>query len=517
MDKEKSLITIDSIIKMKISFKNTFFQDVLFIALLLFIYFYLGFYDAIFASPGGIHFIRQTDSLSFVQVFYNDGNSIFQPRLFNLKNSGGHAACEFPIIYYITALLYHIFGEKEFLLRIVHLFIISIGLFLVFKMAKEILKDFYYAAFIVIFLFTSTVLGYYSVNYLPDIESLGFVMIGWFYFYKHSQFRKSKQIIYAYFFFGLAALIKPTYLINPLSIFSFLVVENYIFHLKKHADLMKIHLRGILCCILAVIAWSSFIIWYNQYYHSNSFLTSILPIWKINIKEIYTVYDILTNYWGTDYFAKYSLWFLCIAIFINLIIIKKSIRTLSILTATLFSGSVAYTLLFYSQLKDHDYYCLVFVPLVILILINFFDKVIKLFPSLSKSVFLKICLGGVLVIGLHQAELKLERRYSAKFYDDTKEIRNLKALRPKLDVLNIPDDATFIIFKDASQNSGLLFINKKGWLINESETAMATIRLLKNEGADYLILTMNKLKEYIKEDEFTIKIFDDGMVSVYEM
>ena len=60
-----------------------------------------------------MHFMRQTDSLLFlntsIMVF------IFEPQLFNLKNIDGRAACEFPILYYITSLLSNR-RQKDFLL-----------------------------------------------------------------------------------------------------------------------------------------------------------------------------------------------------------------------------------------------------------------------------------------------------------------------------------------------------------------------------------------------------------------
>ena len=61
------------------------------ISLLTIIFFYLGFGEQFFVGPHGIHYMRQTDSLSFASQFYNTGYDFFHPALFNLKNGNGNA------------------------------------------------------------------------------------------------------------------------------------------------------------------------------------------------------------------------------------------------------------------------------------------------------------------------------------------------------------------------------------------------------------------------------------------
>ena len=124
-----------------------------------------------------MHFMRQTDSLSFVSQYFNNGFHFFEPQLFNLKNIDGRAACEFPILYYITSLLYIIIGKKLFLLKFIHLIISFTGLFYVYRLSYLILKDYVYSILIALFLCTSTVFNFYAFNYLPDAPALGFVFV----------------------------------------------------------------------------------------------------------------------------------------------------------------------------------------------------------------------------------------------------------------------------------------------------------------------------------------------------
>ena len=139
------------------------------------IFFFFGFDKIFFSGPQGIHFIRQTDSLSFVSQYYNFGYDFFNPKIFNMDSVDGRAVSEFPIIYYLTALLYSIFGVKVYLLKILNLIISYIGVYCVYKVSYYILKDYVYAFLISLFLMTSTVFNYYSFNYLPDPSALAFV------------------------------------------------------------------------------------------------------------------------------------------------------------------------------------------------------------------------------------------------------------------------------------------------------------------------------------------------------
>jgi hypothetical protein len=140
------------------------YQFLLFVALLILLFFFLGQHKLIFLFPQGIHFIRQTDSLSFAYQYYENGFNFFEPQLFNLESTEGKAACEFPIIYFITSLIFLVIGKHFFVLKLLHLAIVYTGVFFIFKMLNHFIKDWVYATLITLFLFTSTVFNYYSFN-----------------------------------------------------------------------------------------------------------------------------------------------------------------------------------------------------------------------------------------------------------------------------------------------------------------------------------------------------------------
>ncbi len=66
-----------------------------FIGLLLIYYLFAGTFWQLFEFPQGIHFIRQTDSLSFLSNYYHFAAGFFEPQVFNLSSTDGKAANEF--------------------------------------------------------------------------------------------------------------------------------------------------------------------------------------------------------------------------------------------------------------------------------------------------------------------------------------------------------------------------------------------------------------------------------------
>ena len=116
----------------------------IFLLIIISLFFFLGFDKVFFLGPQGIHFMRQTDSLSFASQYFNNGYHFFNPQLYNLKNIGGNAACEFPITYYLTALLYSIFDKKVFILKLLHLIIVTIGVIFIFRLTLIYFRIIFY-------------------------------------------------------------------------------------------------------------------------------------------------------------------------------------------------------------------------------------------------------------------------------------------------------------------------------------------------------------------------------------
>jgi hypothetical protein len=174
---------------------------------------------AIGMDPQGIHFIRQTDSLAFASNYYHFGYGLFEPHTYSLESTDGAAACEFPLLYYITAMVYNLSGESFSVLRILHLTIISIGFLAAFQFIHRRITHFVIASALTLLVITSTVVMYYASNALVDSAALGFTLWGIERFDRYRTFQRSSDFRLSILLFTLAALLKITFAIWPLALF----------------------------------------------------------------------------------------------------------------------------------------------------------------------------------------------------------------------------------------------------------------------------------------------------------
>ena len=439
-----------------------------------------------------MHFMRQTDSLSFVSQYFNNGFHFFDPQLFNLKNIDGRAACEFPILYYLTSILYLILGKKLFLLKFIHLLISFTGLFYVYRLAYLILKDYVYSILIALFLCTSTVFNFYAFNYLPDAPALGFVFIAWYYVFHYQQSGAKSSGIKAFIFFTLSSLIKVTYLINPIAILVFylfmLLFKKHSFYNQQNPFLL---FKYGLISLLLVSSWNAYMLYYNQQYDSHSFNTTILPLWDLTNNDIHLIWsDYVMSYWYNSYFAKSSFHFIAILFLLSLIFIKKSNYNISLINGLLFLGCLCFSILFYAQFKDHDYYFLICIPFITLTLINGMKTLINIDLSEKYHRFFKAVFFLVVFAGINHSRHKLTERYEYSIDEYSQTGLLIDENRNAIDELNIPKDAKIILAPEPSQNGGLFYLDRMGWTINSKEgITKNAIRTFKMKGADFLLLS----------------------------
>ncbi len=494
------------------------YRNYIFIALLLLLYFILDYHNILFLRPQGIHFIRQTDGLSFVANYYKNGFHFFEPQMFNLQSTDGKAACEFPMLYYLTALLYVVFGEHEFILRLITLSIVSIGFCYLFKLLCLLLQDFVYALTFTFLFISSTILLYYTNNFIPDASAFGFTLIGWYFFFAGLKNKeKKKYFLLCFVFFLLASLLKVTYFINPLSaILSLFVIDLYSGSSTK--NLFKkntLPLSAFILSFLLTLSWNSYMLHYNSVNHDTYFFTHVLPIWSMDNNEIAIVWDHICNYWYSNYYYQSTLHVFLVLVIAGFLLIKKSDKQILIPSFILLLGSLCYFLLFFGPFKYHDYYFIALIPAIILVITNAFVAAKNKFPkwinhSVSKTLLILLC-----CLSLYYAKKRVHQRY-----DDTKDLYasigfKFADTREYLDSLSISENAKIIIVTDNSTNGGLYFINRSGWSVGDtSEASKINIKKYISQGADYILFTD---KKYVDLGLGGVKVGEKKGVLIYKL
>lgn len=500
-------------------FNKFWVQTMVFFLALIVIFFFLGYDDVFFLGPHGIHFIRQTDSLSFASQYFNKSFNFFETRIFNLSSTDGKAACEFPLTYYITAMLYAVFGKNMLTLKLLNLVILSSGVYAVFRMSYLLLRDYFYAAAVSLFLLNSTVFNYYAFNYLPDSPALGFTFLGWYFFFKYQEEHKRNTLSLSFVFFLLGSLIKVTYLINPLSILA-LAFYRLVFNradTEQRALIINILRLGI-GLIVIVLSWNIFILYYNSLNGSNYFNTSVLPIWDLSINQINEVWDSMRNYWHTKYFAQSSFHLLFVIVFFQFVFVKKSNFTLSFLTLLLLLGSLSYFILFYSQFRDHDYYFLAFMPLVVMFLISGVNILRNITANKYVHIAAKTVFSIVIIAGINYSRMKLTDRNEIASDMFTKIGFLIQENEKGIEKLNLPLDAKFVVAPDLTPNGGLFFLNRMGWNIEKAEDiTFAKIKSFKDLGADFLLIDDSSISHVADLEAFGKLIFKGKGIEIYSL
>jgi hypothetical protein len=233
-----------------------------------------------------MHDWRQADCASFAMMYYEHGMNFFEPKVYNLLMGGGHAAGEFPILYYFVAILYKIFGPNEFIFRVVFTLIFFVGLISLFHVVKRLTSSLFLAFLIPLLLFSSPLIMFFANNYLCDVSALSFVFVGLNFILKYRESSKTQAFWFSMFFFLLAALLKLNSAICFVAILGLFFFE-FVGWAKFGRDSGKMftHTRtniiGVLAVLLLTIGWYQWAIFYNEA-HSTSFLgTKSWPGWPV--------------------------------------------------------------------------------------------------------------------------------------------------------------------------------------------------------------------------------------------
>lgn len=471
------------------------YRNYIFLFLLLAVYLFSDFQTILFLRPQGIHFIRQTDCLSFVANYYKNGFDFFNPRVFNLISTDGRAACEFPILYYITAALYLLFHEKEFILRLLSVLIVSTGFFFLFKTLFSLLQDIVYSmAFCFLFL-SSAILLYYTNNFLPDAGAFGLTLTGWYFFFVFMKDRARVKIFFAaILLFTTASLIKVTYFIYPVAAVLTILTHDISGKTGIIATFQK-NFTPVLFFIvsfLAILSWNLYVIYYNKLNHDNYFLIQAQPFWSQSKQQIIETFDLIGNYWYSKYYYHSTWHFFVIVTIAGLIFIRKSEKLLLILTLFLTAGCACYFLLFFAQFRDHDYYFITFIPFIIFSVIHSFTVLKNRFPRVTGHTVSKILLVILCILSINYAKQKLSQRYQDKNVKFAMIGQKMSGMQHYLDSTGMPVGAKVIIVTDTTPNGGLYFINRSGWNISDtSETGAKKFASYIKQGAEYVLFTGN--------------------------
>ncbi|PKP53446.1 MAG: hypothetical protein CVT92_03905 [Bacteroidetes bacterium HGW-Bacteroidetes-1] len=342
-------------------------KKLIFILLLLLTGYFFGYYKLIGEGLIGDHIWRQADGLSIAQNFYQHGMRFFEPEIHNqVADHGfsGKSAGEFPLWYYLQAVVWKLTGPTPFTFRLFSLILTFIGLFAFYRVLQQIFKNDWVAFILPLLLFTSPVYAIYGISFLTDVPAFSLSLIAWYYIYLYFTKRTQKRLWTAMILFGLAGLLKISSLIGFVFLLLVFVLELFGFKSLKNKFLFaKSQSEWLAFIIIPVViaSWYFYARWFNHVHQVNYFLTGIWTYFDLNPAE---QKDYLGNIRDVMLYAFYSKSVLFLLLFgwiANFFLLGKMPRFAMLAALIVPVGVILYVILWSGAFRNHDYY---FIPLL---------------------------------------------------------------------------------------------------------------------------------------------------------
>ena len=482
---------------------------------------YLDYFKIFEMIPQGIHFMRQTDSLSIITHYIKSGMHFWEPGILNLESTDGKTASEFPLFYYLIALVYKLVGDHQNILKVFNTVVVFTGFFHIYKLFLQNTKDILLSIGITIFLSSSLVIYYYTNNYLPDATALGFTLIGCYYMYQGFVSDVSnRKVNLGLLLMILASLLKVSFFVYPATfVITYLVADILIQKTSIKLAFNKRWLTYVLFCLGIVLigSWVLFVKNYNQVNHGY-FLVKARSFFDADHIDRMEVKKNIIGWWADSYYPTLTKYFLTNFFIIALIRFNKTHTTKFILSMFSLLGVFVFFMLFFLQFKEHDYYFLAIVPALIIATFFSISSVQDLLPNQIGQWVLRFLVLYLCVSGLNQAKHKLWQRYGESKNDLYSIIgQKLDGYDKKLDEANISKDAKLIVIIDKNINAGLYCTRRFGWsMLDTSYRYLKAIPKCINQGATHFMLldtnfaSIPYIKYHIKD-----KVYSDSIVTLY--
>jgi hypothetical protein len=324
--------------------------------------------------PVSVHQWRQTDCLSLADNYYEGNWNLFSPSLhllFSDQESSGKSAGEFPILYYIVALLWKVFGKHEFIFRLLTVSISFAGLFSLFKLSYSLLKDLFWSLATVVFLFSSPIYVYYSNNFLINVPAFSFMLIALWFFHQFWQTGKNNQLYLSMLFFLLVGLLKISTLMSFVIIGLIFLLEtlNYVKFKTKGRVFTQPLKQGasFLVVIAGVVIWYLYASHYNSVHGGKYTLNYIQTYWSTGLDQIHAALKSLKNFIVFQVMSLPSFLYIILCLLYLVANFRKLEMIWRIAIPVLMIGYYCFIMLFFYSLNSHDYYHIDFliIPLVI--------------------------------------------------------------------------------------------------------------------------------------------------------
>lgn len=470
-------------------------EIVLFILLLFLVSYFYEYGQSNYLTPQSLHNWRQADCASFAMMYYDNGMHFFEPKVYNVLMGEGNAVGECPILYYVVACIYKIYGPDESVFRFVNLIIFYFGMIALYGIVKRLLKDRFFAFIIPFLFYSSPLIMLFANGFLCDVSSLSMTFIAWNFILRYRENKRQKYFWLSMLFFTLAGLLKLNSAISFVALGAVFFIElngwqktseNNIFVHKRN------NIIGFVLALLIIASWYAWAINYNNHYNVSFLGTKTWPGWPIWETTDQTFVGTINGYFGDSVYVFFQVTY-ALVIFLTFFInanrqsLDKFFYTIFLLTLI---GVFLFIATFFLGIRDNIYYVINLLILPVFIFI-FSALLIKTkYPIAFKSIVFRLIIFFFLLVNINYANSTLKDFYhGGKLHYRLNENFSNKSFHTFIDSIGIKKTDKVISFPDGTPDASLYSIRRQGWSeYNIPRTDTNGINYCIKNGAKYLIV-----------------------------
>ncbi|MBC8343614.1 MAG: glycosyltransferase family 39 protein [Bacteroidetes bacterium] len=453
----------------------------------------------------GIHSWRQTVTQSNIVNFYEEDNNILDPRLNERYQWKGIYRMEFPVMQWLFAQVYRVFGNDILISRILSFLIGLIAVWGIYFLVLQLFRNKLLSVLTAWAFNFSPLFYYYTMNPLPDNFALCFAIWGAAYSFKYIRENKLQSLLLASLFISMGTLAKLPFGLFY-AILGFYFIQTIL--RKKLKSIGKEFGHGLISLLLLspAIAWYAWVIpkWQNGITKGvlSGKDTAFVQIWDYLSHHLFSTFpELMLNYLALPFFI-WAIWL----IFKNKVF-KKSIFTL----LAIWSLSILFYFFFEINMitRVHDYYLFPFLPLIFIIAAY---GIKDLITSQSR---MKIVMALILLMLLPlSAFLRIDKRWNPDYPGFNKDLLiYTDELREA-----VPDSCLVVVGNDASPSIWLYYVNKKGWVYRHNKLSGEKLFEIRKFGGKYMYSDSRLIDEdSLISSQFKRMVMEKGSIRVFEL
>ncbi len=455
----------------------------------------------------GYHVWRQTETQNNIENFAHGDFNILHPAINNAGNGSGICRLEFPIMQWLFACFYKIFGDHIIISRVLSFII---GLFTVWGMYHLTCALFKrnMVSMIAAWCFSfSPLFYYYTMNPLPDNLALCLGVWGICFFFRWINEKRTALLLWSAAFLGTAAMVKLPFAVYLAAAGAYAAIAVW----RRQPEMKKLwHLFVAFgLCFMPAAAWYIFVIpaWQTDgggVVHgilsaSKSDIPNLLYLLQGNI--ISTLPELLINYGALLFFISGIIWMLKGGAYRNRLFPVLAGWGIGVLFYFIFELNIIGTV--------HDYYLYPFLPPIILITAYGAEKLLTMPLYIIRT--LSVIALAVLPL---TAFLRVNHRWNTVdpgFNPDLLKYHMVLAAAA-------PGKALCVAGNDESGNIWFYYIRKKGWNFSSDSLSGAALQGMIEQGAAYLYTDAPKVYQSAGIKPYLSRlVLQAGSIRVYAL